>query len=620
MTDTSHPPRQLAVLALGVVFGDIGTSPLYAFRTALGISPAMAQPENVLGVLSLVIWALVVVVCIKYVTVVLNADNRGEGGVLALATLVLGGRVPWGRVAIGSMGLLGAALFFADGAITPAISVLSAVEGLAVSRPGLQPLVVPLTLLVLLLLFRLQAQGTARIGGLFGPAMLAWFVTLALLGVAAIVRAPAVLQALNPVWAVWFITHHGEFSLGVISAIFLAVTGGEALFADLGHFGRQPIRLAWYAVVLPSLLLNYLGQGALVLADPGAAASPFFLLAPAWALPALVVVATAATVIASQAVISGVFSVVHQAVRLSYVPRLQVRHSSAQAYGQVYVPFANTLLGIATVVLVLGFGSSEALAGAYGVAISLAMAIDTVLILVWLTQRPSWGSRALLLLMAAILLLDLAFCFANLLKLPGGGWVPVVVGAALFVTMNTWTRGRVIVAGYIAREHRSVFQLQQLLASDHPPVRVPGTAVYLASNAEGLPRALWHNVRFNNVLHEQVILVTIETEEVPRVGRDRRMEISEVLPGMSRIVSRYGFMESPQITQVLYDADKQGLRFDLATATFFVGTESVFYGRSTLRAWEKRLFAFLMRNSRRAASFYGVPDTRLVEFGTRLRV
>lgn len=620
MTDTAHSPRQLAVLALGVVFGDIGTSPLYAYRTALSISPVMAQPENVLGALSLVVWALVVVVCIKYVTVVLTADNRGEGGVLALSTLVLAGRVRRGRTLIGIMGLLGAALFFADGAITPAISVLSAVEGLTVSHPALQPLVVPATLLILLFLFRIQARGTARIGGLFGPVMIGWFATLALLGISAIIRAPAVLQALDPARALWFVMHHGEFSLAVISAIFLAVTGGEALFADLGHFGRQPIRRAWYVLVLPSLLLNYLGQGALVLADPAAAASPFFLLAPSWGLPLLVLLATLATVIASQSVISGVFSIVHQAVRLSYVPRLQVRHSSAQTFGQVYVPFANTVLAIATFMLVLAFGSSESLAGAYGVAISMAMAIDSLLILVWLTQRPSWPGRGLMLLMGAILVLDLAFCFANLLKLPDGGWVPVVAGGALFVMMNTWTRGRVIVAGFIAREHRSVFELQRLLDSGQPPVRVPGTAVYLASNREGLPRALWHNLRFNNVLHERVILVTIETEEVPRVGRDRRLEITAVLPGMTRIVARYGFMESPQITQVLYDAEKEGLRFDPGEATFFVGTESVFYGRTTLRAWEKRLFAFLMRNSRRAASFYGVPDARLVEFGTRLQV
>lgn len=620
MSDSPQSQRQLALLALGVVFGDIGTSPLYAFRAALAISPAMAQPENVLGALSLVVWALIIVVCIKYVAVVLTADNRGEGGVLALATLVLGGRVARGRVLIGSMGLLGAALFFADGAITPAISVLSAVEGLTVSQPSLDWLVVPLTLVVLLFLFRFQAQGTARIGGLFGPAMLVWFLALALLGLGAIARQPAVLQALYPAHAVGFVLHHGEFSLAVISAIFLAVTGGEALFADLGHFGRRPIRLAWYTLVLPALLLNYLGQGALVLADPTKAVNPFFLLAPSWGLPVLVLLATAATVIASQAVISGVFSVVHQAVRLSYVPRLEVRHSSAQAYGQVYVPAANTMLGIATIVLVLGFGSSESLAGAYGVAIAIAMAIDTILILMWLAQRQTRANQALMLLMALIFLLDLAFCFCNLLKVPEGGWVPIAVGAALFVTMNTWTRGRVIVAGYIAREHRTVYQLQQLLASANPPLRVPGTAVYLASNREGLPRALWHNVRYNNVLHERVLLVTIETEEVPRVGRDRRMEITEVLPGMTRIVARYGFMESPQINQVLYDADKEGLRFDPAQATFFVGTESVFYGRSTLRAWEKRLFAFLMRNSRRAASFYGVPDTRLVEFGTRLRV
>lgn len=620
MDNSSTSRRQLAVLALGIVFGDIGTSPLYAFRTALAVSPAMAQPDNVLGLLSILVWALVIVVCIKYVAIVLTADNRGEGGVLALSTLVLSGRVPWGRLGIGAMGLLGAALFFADGAITPAISVLSAVEGLTVGRPGLAPVVVPITLLILLFLFRLQSRGTARIGGLFGPVMLVWFAVLAMLGINAIAQRPEVLFALDPSHAVWFISHHGELSLAVISAVFLAVTGGEALFADLGHFGRRPIRLAWYAVVLPALLINYMGQGALVLANPVAAENPFFLLAPGWGLVVLVPLATVATVIASQAVISGVFSVVHQAVRLSYVPRLEVRHSSAQTFGQVYVPAANMILGIAAILLVLGFGSSAALAGAYGIAIATAMALDSILILVWLGQRPSRTNGALVALMSVILAVDLVFCFANFLKLPNGGWVPVVLGLALFAIMNTWTRGRVIVAGHIAREHRSVYQLQTLLASDHPPIRAPGSAVFLASNPEGLPRALWQNLRYNNVLHEQVLLVTIQTEEVPRVSRDRRFDITEVLPGITRIVAHYGFMENPQMTQVLYEAGKLGASFDPLETTYFVGTESVFYGRSTLQGWEKRLFSFLLRNSRRAASFYGVPDNRLVEFGTRLAV
>lgn len=619
MTEQARSPRQLALLALGVVFGDIGTSPLYAFRTALGIAPEMAEPANVLGILSLLVWALVIVVCIKYVAIVLNADNRGEGGVLVLSTLVLAGRVPGGRALLGGLGMLGAALFFADGAITPAISVLSAVEGVTVSQPALAPLVVPATLLILVVLFRIQARGTARIGGLFGPVMLLWFGTLAALGVASIAKNPSVLLALDPTRAVAFVADHGAWGLAVISAVFLAVTGGEALFADLGHFGKRPIRLAWYAVVLPALLLNYLGQGAEVLADPATAANPFFLLAPSWGVPLLVVLATAATVIASQAVISGAFSVVHQAVRLSYIPRLEVRHSSEHSFGQVFVPMANATLAVATVLLVLGFGSSENLAGAYGVAIALAMAIDSVLILFWLVQRDSTVNRALLVLMVAILGIDLVFCWGNLQKLLDGGWVPAVMAAGLFVVMNTWTRGRVVVARQIARERHSVADLRQRLAG-RPPARPPGTAVFLASNPEGVPRALWHNLQYNDVLHERVILLSMLTEEVPRVPAHRRVEVAEILPGIWRVVARFGFMETPVVNDILYEASRRGVPYLLSDAVFFVGSESVFFGKSPLRAWEKRLFAFLMRNSRRAASFYRVPETRLVEFGTRLGV
>ncbi len=619
MEHTTDPPRQLALLALGVVFGDIGTSPLYAFRTALAIAPEMAQEANVLGILSLLIWTLVVVVCIKYVAIVLNADNRGEGGVLVLSTLVLAGRVPAGRAVIGILGMVGAALFFADGAITPAISVLSAVEGLTVTRPALEPLVVPVTLVILVALFRIQSHGTARIGRLFGPVMLVWFAVMGLLGIIAIARYPAVLAALSPVHAAGFVSHNGGYGLAVVAAVFLAVTGGEALFADLGHFGKLPIRLAWYAVVLPALVLNYLGQGAEVLADATAAANPFFHLAPSWGLPLLVVLATAATVIASQAVISGAFSVVYQAVRLSYIPRLAVHHSSEQSMGQVFVPAANAVLAIGTVLLVIGFGSSGALAGAYGIAISLAMAIDTVLIVYWLLQRDSTLNRLLLGVMAGILVVDAVFCFGNLQKLFDGGWVPALIAAALFALMNTWTRGRVMVAQQIARERHSVFDLRQRLERE-PPTRAPGTAVFLASNPEGIPRALWHNLQFNNVLHERVILLTMLTAEVPRVPAYQRLETAEVLPGITRVVARHGFMETPVVNDILYQASRLGVPYRPTDAIFFVGAESVFFGKSRLRGWEQRLFGFLMRNSRRAAGFYSVPESRLVEFGTHIGV
>jgi KUP system potassium uptake protein len=620
MTQTSSDRRRLALLALGVVYGDIGTSPLYAFRTALAIAPEMAEPANVLGVLSLIVWALIIVVCIKYCAVILKADNRGEGGVLALSTLVLSGRVPWGRPVLGIFGMLGAALFFADGALTPAISVLSAVEGLTVNRPDAQFLVVPITLVILVMLFRLQARGTAKVGNLFGPVMVLWFTTLAVAGIAAIANEPRVLLAVDPRWGVSFLATHRDIGLAVVAAVFLVVTGGEALYADLGHFGKGAIRLAWYWLVMPALVLNYLGQGALVLAAPDTRDNPFFLMVPEFLLSPLVLLATAATVIASQAAVSGVFSVVHQAVRLGYLPRMKVEHSSAKTYGQVFVPAADVALGLATAGLVLAFGSSGALAGAYGIAVSLVMAIATVLTLVWLIQRDSAVSRLLAFLMVAILAVDLVFCAANFTKLVQGGWVPIAAGAVVFLIMNTWTRGRAVVARQIVREHRSVRDLQQRLDSPHPPARAPGTAVYLASSPEGLPRALWHNLRYNNVVHERVILVTIMTEEVPRVSRDRRLEITDVLPGVVRIVARSGFMESPDITQVLYEASKEGVEYNPAETTFFVGNESVFYGRSPLTHWEKRLFAFLVRNSRPAASFYRVPDTRLVEIGAAIAV
>ncbi len=620
MTQPLADQRRLAILALGVVYGDIGTSPLYAFRTALSIAPEMAQAANVLGVLSLIVWALIIVVCIKYCAVILNADNRGEGGVLALSTLVLSGNVRWGRPVLGIFGLLGAALFFADGALTPAISVLSAVEGLTVGRATPQWFVIAVTLVILVILFRLQSRGTARVGNLFGPVMLVWFLALAVSGAVAVAGEPRVLLAFDPRRAVEFVAGHGEMSLAVVAAVFLAVTGGEALYADLGHFGKGPIRLAWYGIVMPSLLINYLGQGALVMDDPAMRENPFFLLVPGMLLLPLVLLAAFATVIASQAVISGVFSVVHQAVRLSYLPRLKVAHSSAKTYGQVFVPTANVALGLATSGLVLWFQKSEALAGAYGVAVSLVMVIATVLTLVWLVQRDSPANRLIFLLMIVILAVDLTFCVANMTKLAEGGAVPIIAGTLLFVVMNTWTRGRSVLAAQIVREHRSVRDLQLRLQSADPPARAPGTAVYLASSPEGLPRALWHNLHYNNVVHERVILVSILTEEIPRVSRDRRLEISEELPGVIRIVARSGFMETPDITNVLHEASKEGVRYNPAETTFFVGNESVFFARSKLRGWEKRLFAFLLRNSRPAASFYRVPEHRLVEIGARIGV
>jgi KUP system potassium uptake protein len=609
--------RRLALLAIGVVYGDIGTSPLYAFRTALAVAPDMGQPDNVLGILSLIVWALIVVVCVKYCGVILNADNRGEGGVLALSTLVLAGRVRFGRAALGITGMLGAALFFADGALTPAISVLSAVEGLTVGWPGVQVVVVPLTLLILFVLFRMQSRGTAAVGTIFGPVMVVWFLVLAVTGIVEIARQPYVLLALDPTRGLAFVGRHQGVSLAIFGAVFLAVTGGEALYADLGHFGKTPIRHAWYGLVFPALVLNYLGQGALVLTSPASDDNPFFLMVPGGLLVPLVVLATAATVIASQAVLSGVFSVVHQAVRLSYLPRLEILHSSEKTFGQVYVTAANVALGVVTAGLVLAFGSSSALAGAYGIAVAAVMVIATVLTLIWMAQRNV--SRVLYVLMMLIFIVDVSFLTANLTKLDDGGWVPIAIAALLFLVMNTWTRGRVVVSSQIARERHSVRELAERIATD-PPQRTRGIAVFLASNPEGVPRALWHNLQCNNVLHEQVILLTFLTEEVPRVSPYTRAEISELMPGITRVVARYGFMETPSATDALNQAARMGVRYARTDAIFFVGTESVFYGKSALGKLEKRLFAYLLRNSRRAAGFYEVPESRLMEFGSRLGV
>jgi KUP system potassium uptake protein len=619
MTNATSPQamRALTVGALGVVFGDIGTSPLYALRQCF-TSPGgvTLSHANVLGVLSLIFWALIAVVSIKYVMLMLRVDNRGEGGVLALSAL-LGNSTRnwklWQPVAVA--GMLGAALFFGDGVLTPAISVLSAVEGVAVASPGLQQFVVPLTLAILLALFAVQSKGTGAMGRVFGPIIITWFVTIAVLGIVQIAGTPAVLAALNPLHAVRFFATNGWAAFVTLSAVFLAVTGGEALYADMGHFGRAPISRAWFRLVLPALTLNYFGQGALLLNDPAAIQNPFYLLAPSWLLAPLVVLATAATIIASQAVISGVFSVASQALNLGYLPRIRILQSSATAIGQIYVPSVNWILLLGTALLVVGFGSSEALASAYGIAVSATMSLAGLMLVVLTYIRQREHRIAMVTLLVAISVIDLAFFCSNGLRVVEGGWIPVVMALLVYTVMATWREGRRLLNWSVAREQTPTADFIKGLESD-PPNRVPGTAVYLTGEASIIPRPLIQQVRFQRSLHERSIVLTFVRTEVPRLTPEERVEVETLASGIYRVVARYGFMEQPDAIAALRLADEQGLEFDPGSTVYVVGRNTpIVTGRRTMAMWRKRLFALMARNSQVAYRYFGVPTHRLLEVG-----
>jgi KUP system potassium uptake protein len=622
------PQRPLAaagLVALGIVFGDIGTSPLYAFRESfLGRSaPLAATPSNVLGVLSLIFWALIIVISIKYLALVMRADNRGEGGIIALVSLLNPRQAQPGslRSALIAMGLFGASLLYGDGTITPAISVLSAIEGLKVATPAFEPYVVPITVGILIALFVLQYRGTAAIGAVFGPIMLIWFATLALLGIVSIIQAPTVFSALNPLYGFRFFQAQTWVAFFVLGAVFLVVTGGEALYADMGHFGRAPIRLAWFAVVLPALVLNYFGQGALVLGNPAEITEPFYELAPPWALYPLVLLATAATVIASQAVISGVFSLTRQAVQLRLLPRLRIVQTHAEERGQIYIPLLNWLLMIATIGLVLGFRSSSNLASAYGVAISTDMVITTVLAF-FVARRWRWGHHVVItaLIAAAFLVVDLAFFGANLVKIAEGGWYPLLLGALVFTLMATWRRGRRVLAGQLQTEQQSLADFLQSLKTN-PPIRIPGTAVFMTSRAVAIPPILPHHLEHNRVLHEQVLLLRVETEAIPRVPAADRLDILCLDVGFYRVVVRYGFMQTPNIPVALRLCESLGLVVDLEATTFYLGRETLLPRRDFgLPLWQDHLFDFLSRNAARATAFYHLPPGRVVEIGIQVEI
>jgi KUP system potassium uptake protein len=611
----------MALAALGVVFGDIGTSPLYTMAACFTGPGLAVTPEHILGVLSLIFWSLVLVILLKYVSVVLNADNKGEGGVLALTALVINtARASPRRRLYGTLGILGASLFFADGAITPAISVLSAVEGLHVAAPDAQIPVLPITLLVLVGLFVIQRHGTGSVGRIFGPVMLFWFAILAVLGLHWIVREPSVLQAIDPTHAIGLLTQHKIGALAVLAGVFLCVTGGEALYADMGHFGRSPIRLSWICVVMPALVTNYFGQGAMLIENPAAISNPFYLMAPAWSLWPLVVVATAATVIASQAVISGVFSVTTQAVSLGLLPRLRVEHSSALHAGQIYVPTMNWILMLAALSLVVGFGSSAALGGAYGLAVSGAMTIVTPLTLSLIKSRTGSETRVLRTGLSLLFFVDIAFLLANLTKLEEGGWLPLVSGLFIFWLMQTWQSGRASVMARLLREQKPVRDFLEDLKRD-PPVRVPGTSIFLDPKASGIPRALLNNIKFNRVMHERVVLLTVVTREQPRIAAAKRLTVTPVCEGIVRVVAQVGFMEKPDITEILREAESHGVAYDPEQTTYFLSREELLAGRrSDLPPLRRRAFMQMARSAQVIADYYGLPPNRVVEIGTRLEI
>ena len=613
----------LTLTALGVVYGDIGTSPLYAVREAFhGMHAIPATPTNILGVLSLIFWSLVIVVTIKYHLIIIRADNKGEGGVLALMAMVQGNRLTRGlrpSRAFLVLAIFGAALLYADGALTPAISVLSAVEGLAVATPALSHWVLPISLTILLGLFFFQNHGTARVGTIFGPVTLVWFLSIAALGVGGILQQPGVLVAASPHHAIRFFGEDPGRGFLVLGAVFLVVTGGEALYADLGHFGHRAIQWAWFTVPLPALMLNYFGQGALLLRDPAAAVNPFYLLAPSWALYPLIAIATAATIIASQAVISGAFSLTRQAVQLGYSPRMQIDHTSSKEIGQIYVPAVNWGLMLLTVTLVIGFRTSSNIAGAYGVALSGLMVITTVMFYVMAREVWRWSALKASLSCGFFLAIDLAFFGANALKIPDGGWVPLAIAAGVYTLMATWKRGREILS---KRMQEKSVPFKMLLAdlAVEPPLRVPGTAVYMYGG-NGTPPAMVHNLAHNKVLHERIVFLTVRTEEVPHVSAAERVVVKRLGKGFSSIVARYGFVEDPSIQDILDGARAQGLDIQIEGATFFLGRETLIAtDRPGMAQWRERLFAFMSRNAMRATAFFKIPANQVFEVGAQIEL
>jgi KUP system potassium uptake protein len=627
MKPTNGVPLSSALGALGIVYGDIGTSVLYAFRECL--SHGASDQEGVLGILSLILWTLTLLVTFKYLTFVMRADNQGEGGILALLSLAFPESVNEAEksklaIAMIAIGVTGAALLYGDGVITPAISVLSATEGLTVAAPWLAPFTVPLTVVILVILFTFQRKGTESVAKLFGPIMLVWFLTLAVAGIAQIVRHPSVLAAVNPLHAVRFLTSHGVGSLVILGSVFLVVTGAEALYADLGHFGRRPIVLAWHWVVFPSLILNYLGQGALVLRDPGTRESPFFYMVPGWLLWPLIVLGTAATVIASQALISGAYSLTMQAVQMGYVPFINIRHTSHEEHGQIYIPQINTLLALGCIALVISFKSSDALASAYGIAVTLTMVATTLLLYFAARRVWKWSRIRAGALCAILLAVEGTFLVGNSAKVMQGGWLPLAIGAVVFLQMTTWKKGR-----YLLRKNSlQMLSLRDLITSTTAlgresglPARVPGTAVFFAEQPKGAPIPLLHNLKHNRVLHERNIVLTILTDRIPYVAKDARIEITDLTHGFFRIIAHFGFMETPTIGEVIECCAMKAFVIEELKTSFFLGRETIICtGQPGMARWREHLFVAMSHHAQTPAQFFRLPVNRTVELGGRVEI
>jgi KUP system potassium uptake protein len=603
-----------------VVYGDIGTSPLYAMRECFH-GPHAVPPthENVLGVLSLIVYALLLVISVKYIAIVLRADNQGEGGILALTALLPANSTTSRRWLI-VLGIFGAALLFGDGMITPAITVLGAVEGLSIVTPLFTPYVVPVAVLILVAVFSLQRYGTDRVGKMFGPVMVIWFILLAVLGVSWIIQTPSVIGAIDPRHAVTFFRENRYHGFIILGGVVLVVTGGEALYADMGHFGRRPIRLAWFGLVLPALLINYFGQGAMLLQNPESAIQPFFLMTPGWALIPVVAIATAAAIIASQALISGAFSLTRQAIQLGYFPRLDVEHTSRHEVGQIYVPQMNVLLAVSTILIVVGFQTSSALAAAYGIAVTMTMVVTAVLLHVVALERWKWPPPVVWAMTCVFLSVDFAFLGANIIKVADGGWLPLLVGGVFLLAMTTWKTGRRIVAERLTER---AMPMKEFLAQieTNPPVRVPGTAVFMTAQPAGTPSALAHNVRHNKVLHEHVVLLTARTEQTPFVAEERRVSVQHLADGIVYVTALYGFMEDPNVPEVLQRVKDQGVKLDLDEITYFLGKETLIVtAERGMAVWREKLFVVMARNAVRATAFFRLPPDRVVELGVQVEM
>ena len=621
------PPKGLPSTAallgvLGIVYGDIGTSPLYAVKASLAHFPAgSVLRADILGILSLIFWSLVLVVTVKYVVLIMRADNRGEGGILALTTLAQ--RVcinPRTRHALGLVGIVGACLFFGDGVITPAISVLSAVEGLEISAPGLKPYVLPIAAIVIVILFAMQWRGTATVGRVFGPIMAVWFLVLGLLGLAEIIRHPSVLAALSPTYGLWFCIQHGWMAFVVLGSVVLAVTGTEALYADMGHFGRRPIQVAWTWFVLPCLTLNYFGQGALIISDRSALENPFYFLCPESLRLGLVVLATLATVIASQAMISGAYSMTRACMQLGILPRLTVRHTSASEEGQIYLPQVNALLVVGVLILVMTFKDSDHLAAAYGIAVTGTFFCTSILAAVVFRHQFGWSRWSAIGVFGAFALVDLIFFASNVMKIVEGGWVPLVFGGMLIALMTSWQRGRALL---FARWQQDSLPLASFLARlpASRTIRVPGLAVFLSGNPDFVPGALLHNLKHNKVLHERVLFVNVKNDDVPEIAAAKRMVLTELAPGIHRVTLHYGFLESPNIPRALEDLNAQGVKFDPMTASYFLGRELLVAATvPKMPLWRLWLFLVMARNAVPVTEFFRIPPDRVVELGVRVAI